>query len=253
MSKKKKGVSLCGHLSPMTNKPCLKIYGHHETDKVIAHQNGAVTWGEWSAIETLDEFHPDSARLAQEAIEGVKQIHGLRDETVTFKGAFDADSGTFERLFANQPSVSINRVDLSPYISEITFGADPEPEPTPSEILAGWWRAKSEAEIGMVVDKAIEYGATDLVDIGRNVARLSDRDVTDQEAAMIGVFFYLEGKLARWRSAIHDKRPVSADTILDIGVYARMAQRIAEAGSWPGVELGEVPWSEKKVSGEVRP
>lgn len=239
MSKKPKS-RLCGHFSPMTLKPCLKPYGHYADEKIVIHQNGAVTWSD------------------RDRAEGFVRPASILDETLTFKGTFDGDTAAFERLFLNHPrSVTVNQVDLSPYVSEITFGSDdiepPEHQWTPAELLADWWRNKAETEIDMVVDKAIEYGATDLVDIGRNIARLSDRDVTDQEAAMIGVFFYLEGKLARWRSAIHDGRPVSTDTILDIGVYARMAQRITEAGSWPGVELAEVPWSEKKISGEVRP
>lgn len=107
------------------------------------------------------------------------------------------------------------------------------------EELAAWWRSKAGAEIEQTVDKAIEYGSTDLIDIGHNIARLSDRIVSDQEAALVGVFFYIEGKLARWRSAIHDGRPVSSDTLLDIGVYARMAQRIQETGGWPGLQTSE--------------
>jgi hypothetical protein len=102
--------------------------------------------------------------------------------------------------------------------------------------LAEWWRTTAEAEIDQTVDKAVEYGATDLIDIGRNIARLAGREVDDQEAAELGIFFYLEGKFARWRSAIMEGRPVSKDTLLDIGVYVRMAQRVREFGSWPGTE-----------------
>jgi metal-dependent amidase/aminoacylase/carboxypeptidase family protein len=102
--------------------------------------------------------------------------------------------------------------------------------------LAHWWAQKADQEIKQTVAKAVEYGSTDLADIGHNIARLSNREVTDQEAAELGIYFYLEGKLARWRSAIKENRQVSADTLLDIGVYVRMAQRVREVGSWPGVE-----------------
>ncbi len=112
--------------------------------------------------------------------------------------------------------------------------------PTPAEQLANWWRQAAEREIEQTVDKAVEYGSTDLIDIGRNIARLSGREVDDQEAAELGVFFYLEGKLARWRSAIVEDRRVSDDTLLDIGVYDRMAQRIRYAGSWPGIDYQKI-------------
>jgi hypothetical protein len=105
------------------------------------------------------------------------------------------------------------------------------------EILRNWWYDLAEREVDATVPKAVEYGSTDLIDIGRNIARLSGRTVSDQEAAEIGIFFYLEGKLARWRSAIAEGRLVSDDTLFDIGVYVRMAQRVRSAGSWPGVEV----------------
>lgn len=114
--------------------------------------------------------------------------------------------------------------------------ADP-PTPTPAEELAAWWREQADSEIEATVAKAVEYGATDLIDIGRNIARLAEREVDDREAAELGVFFYLEGKFARWRSAIMEGRDVSFDTLFDIGVYVRMAQRIREMGAWPGTDL----------------
>jgi hypothetical protein len=100
--------------------------------------------------------------------------------------------------------------------------------------LADWWRSTAENEIKQTVDKAIEYGSTDLIDIGQAIARVAGREIPDSEAAEWGVFFYLEGKLSRWRSAITRGDLPSFDTLLDIGVYARMAQRIRQEGSWPG-------------------
>lgn len=100
--------------------------------------------------------------------------------------------------------------------------------------LTDWWIELAEQEADKVVPKAVEYGALDLIQIGQDLALAAGREVTDEEAAEMGVYFYLRGKLARWTDAIirHD-RP-SDDTLHDIGVYVRMAQRIRVKGSWPG-------------------
>lgn len=101
--------------------------------------------------------------------------------------------------------------------------------------LSNWWLHRANTESEQVVAKAIEYGSRDLVEIGLDLARCMDRKVTDQEAAELGVYFYLRGKMARWTEAVADGRTVSDDTLKDIGVYVRMAQRIRSHGGWPGV------------------
>lgn len=101
--------------------------------------------------------------------------------------------------------------------------------------LGGWWKRVANREIDAVVPKAIEYGADDLVVIGQELALLMGRTVGDEEATELGIYFYELGKMARWRSAIREGRRVSDDTLHDIGVYIRMAQRNREVGSWPGV------------------
>lgn len=103
------------------------------------------------------------------------------------------------------------------------------------EALAKWWRAQSEAEIEMVVAKAVAYGATDLEDIGYDLARAMNRGVSKEEATELGIYFYLRGKVSRWTAAVIEGRRVSDDTLLDTGIYVRMAQRLREAGGWPGV------------------
>lgn len=102
------------------------------------------------------------------------------------------------------------------------------------EELTHWWLGVAADEAERTVGKAVEYGAHDLIEIGRNLALTQGRTVTDDEAAELGVYFYACGKLARWTSAIADGRRVSDDTLLDLGIYVRMAQRIRHAGSWPG-------------------
>lgn len=103
------------------------------------------------------------------------------------------------------------------------------------EELATWWRKMAEAEIDRTIPKAIEYGSDDLIVIGEHLARATGRDLTAVEAAELGIYFYIVGKLGRWTAAIREGRLVSDDTIFDLAVYTRMVQRIRETGAWPGV------------------
>lgn len=112
--------------------------------------------------------------------------------------------------------------------------APPRALHTTGSPLDEWWADVAKEESDQVVAKAREYGATDLIDIGQMLARTMGRVVDDEEAAELGVFFYLVGKLSRWQSAVQRGDRPSNDTILDIGVYCRMAQRIRHSGSWPG-------------------
>lgn len=99
--------------------------------------------------------------------------------------------------------------------------------------LADWWHEQANQEIERTVPKAVEYGSDDLVFIGRALADLLDREVGDEEAAELGIFFYELGKMARWRAAIKQGGRVSDDTLFDFGVYIRMAQRVRAVGGWP--------------------
>lgn len=107
--------------------------------------------------------------------------------------------------------------------------------------LATWWRGVAESEIEATVEKAVEYSGAggglpaDLVDLGRQIAFVQRRehDFTDAELAEIGVWSYIQGKVNRWSSALRNGRMVSDDTLMDIGVYVRIAQRIRETGRWP--------------------
>jgi hypothetical protein len=111
------------------------------------------------------------------------------------------------------------------------------PVPTDAaEQLRAWWFHMADIEIEATVPKAVEYSSTDLADIGHVLARTAGRKVSNEEAAELGVFFYLQGKLSRWAGAIAQGKRPSDDTIFDIGVYCRMAQRIRYSGNWPGTE-----------------
>ena len=101
--------------------------------------------------------------------------------------------------------------------------------------LEQWWWDQATREISATIPKVEEYGSTDLVEIGRTMATNMGREVTDEEAAELGVYFYLIGKMARWTDAIRRKTRPSDDTLFDIGVYIRMTQRIRDSGGWPGI------------------
>lgn len=110
-------------------------------------------------------------------------------------------------------------------------------DPTPAQELTSWYVAQARGEIEQLTAKMAEYGgagrAVDLIQIGQDLAAIGGREVDDEEAAELGVYFYLRGKLSRWTAALLEGRRVSDDTLHDIGVYVRMAQRIRKTGGWP--------------------
>lgn len=83
--------------------------------------------------------------------------------------------------------------------------------------------------------KAVQYGANSMKELGYDLGGLQQRDVSAEEAQELACYFYIRGKMGRWKDAIMRGERPSDDTILDIGVYARMVQRIRDAGGWPGV------------------
>jgi hypothetical protein len=116
-----------------------------------------------------------------------------------------------------------------------------QPVPVPldpaEKVLSDWWRSVVEEEISSTVPKAVEYGPNSMIEVGRAMGRMSHRDLSDQEAIEVACMFYICGKLGRWVDAVaHGKTP-SDDTLHDIGVYIKMAQRNRAVGSWPGVDL----------------
>lgn len=104
--------------------------------------------------------------------------------------------------------------------------------------LATWWMSRAASEVDPMVKKAAEYGgggrAGDLIEIGRamTASGVASGD-SDEELTELSIYFYLVGKFARWQAAIKEGRRVSDDTIYDIGIYTRMAQRNRDMGSWP--------------------
>lgn len=121
---------------------------------------------------------------------------------------------------------------------QVELGTDalPSPNVALSEELTTWWLDLARHEVAAVVPKAVAYGATDLRDIGRDLAECMGRQVDDEEAAELGVYFYLRGKVSRWTNAIIRGDRVADDTLHDTGVYVRMAQRIRSHGGWPNAK-----------------
>jgi hypothetical protein len=109
--------------------------------------------------------------------------------------------------------------------------------------VAKWWEDKADDEIERTLPKVAEYGATDLLEIGRHLTeagiRVPPRNKPtgpwpDPELIELGIYFYIVGKMARWSDAVAHAERVSDDTLFDIGVYIRMVQRVRETGGWPG-------------------
>lgn len=111
-----------------------------------------------------------------------------------------------------------------------------------ADALTDWWLDVARTEVEAVAPKAVEYGSTDLGEIGRTLAACMNRPGLDEaERAELGVYFYLVGKMARWTDAVVEGRRVSDDTLHDVGVYVRMAQRIRAVGGWPFAPEGDQP------------
>lgn len=127
------------------------------------------------------------------------------------------------------------RDDQDPFddIDDTVFADTPAPGASGrAGALEAWWAEHSQREIEATVPKAIEYGSTDLQDIGR---ALLGPGYDDAACAEAGIAFYALGKVSRIIAAIREHRSPSADSWFDLGVYAKMAQRVKEVGSWPGV------------------
>lgn len=103
--------------------------------------------------------------------------------------------------------------------------------------LFEWWYQVAGTDATKIVPKAVEYGSGDLIEMGHALAETAGRKVGDDEAAELGIWFYMLGKMARWTNAVKRGERVSDDTLLDMTAYAMMARRVRDVGGWPGVVL----------------
>lgn len=108
-------------------------------------------------------------------------------------------------------------------------------EPKAFDELVDWWLETAAKDGQKTIPKAVEYGSGDLIEMGHRLARVAGRTIDDAEAAEMGIWIYVTGKLDRWTTAVQQGVQVSDDTLLDIVVYAMMARRVRAVGGWPGV------------------
>jgi len=104
--------------------------------------------------------------------------------------------------------------------------------------IVEWWRLISDQDAQAAATKTAEYGgggaAVDLVWLGEQLIDMNVAQWPNQASPIeLGIFFYLLGKMARWKAAILEGRPVSDDTLKDITTYAMMVRFQREHGSWP--------------------
>lgn len=122
--------------------------------------------------------------------------------------------------------------------------------------LRNWWLAQADGEIAAMVPKAVEYSAVDLEIMGAAMEAMGAAGEGDGVEAAIA--FYALGKLSRIAGALAEGRTPNRDSWFDLGVYARMAQRVIEVGSWPGqhpeLEKVEAPQpGPSRVTGDDQP
>lgn len=211
----------CKSRDSIYRKRCEKPRGHEIDNPGGPHQHGAIVWVDHGPIR------------------GHKPTATIKDEPSTF-----ARFGGLGRPTMVTFSTDTGERDISAFVKDLKFDGQwmappPKAKVDPQAELEQWWRDLATAEIERTVPKAIEYSSTDLTDIGHDLARCMGREVDDEEAAELGVFFYLRGKVARWVGAVINGERVSDDTLFDIGVYVRMAQRIRLTGNWPGVNFNK--------------
>ena len=100
--------------------------------------------------------------------------------------------------------------------------------------LRTWWTGLAREDAELVTKKYQEYGNTALLEVGQQLADVMGRsDCTKAEAQELGIWFFMVGKMARWKTAILKGDRVSEDTLDDLAVYATMARRVHEVGGWP--------------------
>jgi len=96
-----------------------------------------------------------------------------------------------------------------------------------------WWAEVSTEDLQATVPKMQEYGALDLVECGRAVAKMGDwDDLTDAQLIELGIAFYVKGKVERLMEAYRLHRMPSEDTWKDITVYSMMGRAARMRGGW---------------------
>ncbi len=101
--------------------------------------------------------------------------------------------------------------------------------------LHKWWHDQADADLAMLLPKAVEYSAHDLRMTGHVLADMVGiAPVSDAFAAELACATYLMSKVTRILGAYKEGRLPTIDSIVDARVYATMMARIRDKGSWPG-------------------
>lgn len=181
------------------------------------------------------------------------RIVALRQEILGSLSSREKWVATTDQQLADLERVLGQWIDLAPHVTEegkivvpvVSHMRQFVDDGTQGSDLRNWWLSRAEREVDPMIAKAVEYGgngrALDLEEIGRGLVQSGvkvqrgEEGWTNSEAMYqeLGIYFYLLGKFARWTAAVAEGRQVSDDTLLDIGVYVRMAQRIRDVGGWP--------------------
>lgn len=236
--------TMCGSTCPShAELRCDLAQGHDRPISLLFNPTTKPTWHKSGRVRWNNHGHHKHMTFAEVAAEEIEKL-----------GVFDGPRIHVSENLPSGHAYLIGARGGAPHWADLVFPTmaewkgnpethsvmdeteEPSSQAKQVDELSRWWLDKAKLEIGQTVAKAVEYGSTDLIDIGHDLARVADRDLDDEEAAEWGIYFYILGKLSRWRSAMERGDRVSDDTLLDIGVYVRMAQRVREAGGWPGTE-----------------
>lgn len=119
-------------------------------------------------------------------------------------------------------------------ITGVKLGNVPSPAPWQEDTETGQWLyAYIDREVGVMLQKAAEYGSVELIEAGRTLSSImSIDDIPDSWAAENQIYMYVTGKLGRWTAAMRRGEQVSQDTIHDIFVYCLMVLKLRETGEW---------------------
>jgi hypothetical protein len=95
--------------------------------------------------------------------------------------------------------------------------------------LDGWWLV----QLPETLRKANKYGSADLELIGQAMLLLLPEEKRDPELGLVlGISFYLAGKVARIFGEIERGEKPDADSFYDAAIYAIMALKTIETGKW---------------------
>lgn len=100
--------------------------------------------------------------------------------------------------------------------------------------LLEWWSTMSLDAAERTIPKAVQYGESSLELLGQVIMKsmVPERAWSKQMALEVACIVYAFGKLARaWGSIERGELPQD-DDLFDLGVYARMAERILQTGRW---------------------